>query len=803
MKKPNLRKESISHFMLLHSEKLILGVCLALFGFFLWQGLGAKSELTKTPKQLLDEAGLAENYVNSDGAWSKLEGFRKGRDNIKESIVNKKPVDAKIFPGKINSGSPALALAKRSDPKILAPIDPVVRRLTNGVLMNFPKMNVPVSTLYEAPHKLTAGDRKNGRGARSRRDAGFDEFDLDGGDAGKSRKDRRSTADFEPLPELDGFGRTCVQVFEKTAQLRPPLMAFSPVEVKSAVFDVVCVTALVDFRQQLKEFENAFSSAIAYYPDRDRPVYQFLQVERRQVQGDRKSKWVDISESLSYKYPQRFPKAMHKMPQRMYASAPEVAAPENWDPVLTGPIPGFANFDYTELVLHPKLKNKREFPEFEKPEGNRDLGDMEEDDGMFDRSPKLDHSGHGRTGGADGMADANNILRRGTAFKPYEDELYDLRKRKTPGQYRLVRFFDLQAPRGRSFEYRMRVWVGDPNQRDPEDLFWKKRGSLIGYDGQIVAGVDDSGMGSMGIEGRNGKGLDGDRHLEIGPDGEPIEQADSKIYEEKPILPTMLRPEVRQRLAAGSDVMEEREKALELKYRENHFVSEAYGENPGELVKIEMPASDEKLKYVYTRYLRFARPSKWSEVVRAEADAPIADVFVGKSIAGRSVAIGGGNATGSFQVDESAVEIATAFWSRSMHAKLPAIRKVRAGETLDFDAPAYLLHPVTWRVLVANSDPERSGEGYGVKFRTSNVIVDALNGEQLDLPNVKKKAYETPTEVLVMDPTGKLSVANQFDQATQFRNTLFLPDDSPFVGKRRRKRKKVEDDMADDMDFGK
>ena len=57
------------------------------------------------------------------------------------------------------------------------------------------------------------------------------------------------------------------------------------------------------------------------------------------------------------------------MPKAFYSSAPDVVAPQHYDPVLTGPIPAIFNFDYRPFVTHSKLaENRREFPEFTEEE---------------------------------------------------------------------------------------------------------------------------------------------------------------------------------------------------------------------------------------------------------------------------------------------------------------------------------------------------------------------------------------------------------------------------------------------------
>jgi len=82
-------------------------------------------------------------------------------------------------------------------------------------------------------------------------------------------------------------------------------------------------------------------------------------------------------------------------------------------------------------------------------------------------------------------------LRNGTETSLYEEAIVE---RKPGSQYRLVRFFDLSASTEKSFEYRVRVWVGDPNQLDPTEGFVKNRGKTL----QAAANDDSKGSGDDG-----------------------------------------------------------------------------------------------------------------------------------------------------------------------------------------------------------------------------------------------------------------------------------------------------------------
>ena len=372
------------------------------------------------------------------------------------------------------------------------------------------------------------------------------------------------------------------------------------------------------------------------------------------------------------------------------------------------------------------------------------------------------------------------------------------------------RFFDLSAPKEKSFEYRVRVWLGDPNQLDPSDGFVKNRGQkLQPADGQNkrnnkdevarFAGTGDGvqGMGDMADEGKRG-----------GDDTRPEVVADVK--------PTMLVPPARIRITAGTDFdtmqeqfEEEAERLAEIvrleeegrrpTQTEDEFqpfhVAEYSAE--GELEQIELPPSPSR--YAYMQYLRYARPSAWSESVRVNKEKPTADVMAGTTLRKRS-AIGVAGRSVEFDQVEPSIKVVVSSWNRSLKAKLPAERVAHIGETMNFNDQAYVTDPITWQIKVPEVPDVEGIKKYTFPFRTNVTIVDAFFGGQQFLPADKRLVMESATEVLTMDANGNLKISNQFDAAQNYRNELALPDDSRFYGKARpsKSKQKEEDEYSDE-----
>ena len=792
-------KESMQQFMLMHAEKLILGACLAATGFFVWTSMGGEQKKAQTPSALKDKADRAESYVNKD-AWSGengLERFRQGKFDAKDQIANTQPVDGTKFRLDFG-GSPAEALALRKDPAIFAPENMVAQRFRIGVMVVNPDPNKfvsPLSKFNNAPENLSgSGTKGSGTKGSGTKGGGSDlkdsssDFD-DSGSGTKLGADNELPSEFVPLDRGSEFSP--VNALTSTG-LRPTELGLAD-NTLIRVVDGVCITALVDYKKQSAAFENAYAESVAYNAKRDRPVYQFLQVQRREVAKEgEQSEWKDISEDVTYKFARSNP--LQRMPFQAFGSAPEVSSPDNFDPILTQAIPAFAQFDYQKMALHPELKTRREYPAWKPPQEAREL----DNEIGWGQPEKKD------TGSRD---DDVNALRKGSETESYREAIV---KRKPGGQYRLVRFFDLSAPKEKSFEYRVRVWLGDPNQLDPSDGFVKNRGQkLQPADGQNkrnnkdevarFAGTGDGvqGMGDMADEGKRG-----------GDDTRPEVVADVK--------PTMLVPPARIRITAGTDFdtmqeqfEEEAERLAEIvrleeegrrpPQTEDEFqpfhVAEYSAE--GELEQIELPPSPSR--YAYMQYLRYARPSAWSESVRVNKEKPTADVMAGTTLRKRS-AIGVAGRSVEFDQVEPSIKVVVSSWNRSLKAKLPAERVAHIGETMNFNDQAYVTDPITWQIKVPEVPDVEGIKKYTFPFRTNVTIVDAFFGGQQFLPADKRLVMESATEVLTMDANGNLKISNQFDAAQNYRNELALPDDSRFYGKARpsKSKQKEEDEYSDE-----
>lgn len=793
-------KESMQQFMLMHAEKLILGACLAATGLFVWMSMGGeeKSASAKTPSDLLKQANSAETYINRDN-WAGergLEQFREGKVGAKDQIASTQPVDGSKFMIDI-IGPPVETLAPRKDPMIVAPEQLIAHRFVTGVHLDLPGFTSPASEFIAAP--ASSDDEGNGGGFGGFQGGG-DDYGDDYDTGGSSTRTEGLHEDYLPLERSNIFNDVNAQTI---TGIRPAGLGISD-KIVTNVRDVVCVTAVVDYQKQTVAFEQAFADSIAYNAKRDRPVYQCLQVQRRETAGQ--ADWVDITENVTYKFARLNP--LKPMPFQVDGSAPEVISPDNFDPILSQSIPAFAQFDYQKVASHPALKTLRQFPAWKAPDKNTILNDQDPVDDIFDRQNSEDEMDLGGPGD-----DGINSLRNGTETELYKEAIVS---RKQGGQYRLVRFFDLQPPKGKAVEYRVRVWVGDPNQLDPTEGFKKNRGmqlqvaepgERLGRDDEVVrfAASSRDGMGGSMDEMdqyEDDTSLDGGDRREVVVD----------------VQKTMLTPPARKRVTAGTEleVMDEglqglakelaKWEAKKSSSRQNNdkdkpklapFHVAEYSDD-GQLEQIELPPSPGQ--YAYIRYLRFARPSAWSETVRVDKALPNADVLAGTTVRKRAASVELGGRVVQFDQVEPSIKVVVSHWVSSLGAKLPAERDAYVGETMNFNDQAYVTHPISWQVLVPEIKGEESMKKYTMPFRSNETIVDAFFGDTQELPNDKRLSMELATEILTMDANGNLKVSNQFAAEKDYRNELAMPDDSRFYG--RAKRQKAKKDEYEGDDYG-
>ena len=835
MKLPSINKQTIGTFFLHHTEKLILALCLALFGLFLWMGLKTEPFEKSDPSKLVSDVERADRHVKNPDVWEAIGPHRKGRTDVLTSIKKFEgngALRASAYSIDTLSGVPALAKSPRTDPVLVAPQNPraeyfrapllIAIRRSSGGNRNVPNDGYSELTAVGDPN-FSSGGRSFGSGDGYDEGADFgDDFgdsygDFGGRDTGPGARGRAKDDDEEEdaLPTVEAGSQVQPVHVDTMIGINPRTLGVDAQNYRARLLDVVCVTATLDIQKQFKAFDT-LTDSIGYFHERDKPVHQFVEVQRR-ING---GAWEDRSEFVQVTLPSNYPE-MHQMPKSVNSSAPDNTGPQYFEPVLTGPIPSVAFVDYLKFIGHPDLPGTREFPDLEDgevaEENPLDFGASTP--GGVRQRPGRGVAGRGTPGGRPGFSGGRAGTQRGLGTRgtagsaageeeilqsragaDFTDYMKALIAERPEERFKLVRFFDVFPGPLKSrakVEYRIRVWVGDPNNEDPEGWFVSLQaggggsgtrsgggGGRNSFGGGDDAGYDDEGyddgpsspgrrtpaargVGQRGTNGRLGpqkteitsnmKGIDVRRRLKQATETERVSQEDPDA-----LLYDYTVAELRQKTVKGPDGKE--------------TVTEEYETIP-------VPAGHE--------YLRFARPSAWSDLATVIVTPDNSQVAVGKIVTPKQVKLKVGGVDTFFPVGEPQMEIVASTWSAEYGTAIPTKQTVSRGELLNFNSAAHIVHPITWKVYLTKNPRAAQGEDrFKVPIRTGKVVVDALGGDELPLPRAEKMRHNLAGEILVMDRYGNLKISNDIADRTTYRNLLLEPDESQTVGRPRRPKKK-------------
>ncbi len=716
-------------FMLMHAEKLVLGVAIVLTGVFIWLGYKTPQYKETTPPDLVSQATSAKQFIEKNDAWQKIAEFRKGDKDVDRRVVesSRVAIDTSSYVQGPLLGHKAKAPGLRKDPELRAPVEvATVAFQVPLVIKNIGNQRLAVDSLPLASGETeTAGG--GGRGDSEGRGGS-----LGGsGDEEDDKKKRDEVLFGETLPGV---------VQQYIPGVRPTFYGLSRDQHTIAIANVVGVYALVEVKNQYAEFKKVFADAAAYYPKRDRPIYQYVEVQRREKgQGD--DAWIDIT-NRNVELAKKF------YPERLKGGAPEVVDPKFWDAVLTGAIPPITIVDYRPYANHPngKIPFRRLLKNFELiPDdiGTVELNanklggdpfsidpekagqDASEPGGQDSRGGDRGQGRGQRPGGrgtpqgaaSEQQAAASANVENGHDMTAYEEMM---KKLEPPADYKLVRFYDINVPSGKEFEYRVRVWLADPNNENP-----------AGFDASAAANRNDkSGGAQAGMAGLEGG--------EAAGGGGGTEEDD---YEYVPLSSEMLDPAVRKRI-----------------YEQSRMAPD------------ELPHED----------LKYARPTEWTAAPAPVAVKPIGgDVAVGRVSPGTLVRVGDADYV---QVGDPSAEMAVGAWNSDYGTRLVAPRTFHRAEMLDVkpEKRIHVLHPIDWTVRELENPPV---------VETDGLVVDILGGEKIPISRALME-YNLPGEVLVMDAAGNFRIKNDAEDKLEYHIMLFKDDELAEVGKRR----KTEDD---------
>lgn len=534
---------------------------------------------------------------------------------------------------------------------------------------------------------------------------------------------------------------------------------------------VVGVSFLFPHKVQWAEFEAKFRDAYGYSPSRDIPRYLKLEVERSEDGGP----WESITERIG------------SYPAAYAAQVTEVVDLKSTDMALTQPIPPILDGNPLLLGSHDKI-TRIDFASIGKVESEEGTGEGETDPndpfggasggGITGYGPSGMGSGSGsgmmgsgrsgsgmmgsgmmgsgRSGsgmmgsgmmgsgmmGSGGMGSGGMMGGMNSGAAPPKAE----------SDYKLIRFFDLHTKPGKTYTYRVRVWLADPNAID-ESASSDGLGGEGGAGGGLPSGISGGGGGGMpmGVGGGGGMpmgvggggssmGLGGGSSMGLGSGSGSSAGGGSMI--QTPLRPTDLAPEVRRRLRT-------------------------WRESPEYAALTDADAA-----------LKNGRPTEWSE---ATAPISVPEADWAEYLAGPSSPPTVYDASGiRHSTVERVTEVVVRQFSSTLGTFLPAKRTVGRGSYLSFSQNSEFLNPIDFSIRTQGklADPTETDSKdviEPVAFTGGGIVVDILGGDTIATKGRDKVL--TASEVLLVDADGNFTIADEFDDLMGYRHSLFLEDE--------------------------
>lgn len=211
---------------------------------------------------------------------------------------------------------------------------------------------------------------------------------------------------------------------------------------------VAVVTALVPLADQAAEYKRVFGEARFRDPERDRPRYAGFAVEVREINDTGPGQWREINIEDAIKFEQSWANSPAEVVDGRYVNAQ-----------LTGPLPPLVRDTWDpKLISHPKVQLLKTAETSAAPE-------------EVQTEPET------RPEPASGGPPGRRPPGRGTGDQPPATSPQN-NPSTTPTQRRepetagptglLFRFFDFNVQPGRQYQYRVKLWLHNPNHALPD-----------------------------------------------------------------------------------------------------------------------------------------------------------------------------------------------------------------------------------------------------------------------------------------------------------------------------------------------
>lgn len=508
----DLGEGGIKGFMIRHVEKFVMFAAVILVAIFFSIGYFVDGlPADKTPVALKDRITQVRSHIAKD-TWPIIAASRtpdlrhpervdEGRTPNEDNSYRLVPLEAPLVRQK----------TLRTDPKIRPPLKLEV--VGQNVSLAYARGR-EIDTIASEPRAVVAKDPKKKKtsrpskskdGSKEKTGSGDLLSGLGGTQPGGPSGDDDEGGSTHSSGDLN-LGEERVLTPTQAARLD----GFVPTgdAVAKSKF-LVAVKAVVPYKMQWEEFANSFQNSNDYNPSRDVPKYYWFYVERAEVPADPKAPlaWTSLkpSEIKALANPDS------KSKVRWQGTVPEIAATDFVDDVLTLPIPPVLSGNLKMWALHSDVPEKKvevvaesdegsetsyeEGPDGPPPPPDSSKGGSGSGAGSKGAGPggMIPGGGAGGPGGVGGKQGSSGMSRPGGggAQPGFPGGggvagagpggmglggmgLGGMGDEGTPDvaipKYKLIRFFDLRALPGKSYRYRLKVLLLDPNHPyDPKE----------------------------------------------------------------------------------------------------------------------------------------------------------------------------------------------------------------------------------------------------------------------------------------------------------------------------------------------
>ncbi len=454
-----------------HIEKMITLLAFALAGVLFAMGYQVERlEEGVTPDRLVSLVQQSKTHIENPESWALIKGDREPARGYVEVLDSRPPITDTAYASKgVWTPHIPFRLEQRDDPPLFAPEMPEVSYFVAAVARRA---------------------RSDETGALERQPFAPLEEEKPGRGRGKPDKEDEPSFRFDPKKHKAASFQLIGQI-ERQLDDSWKIGGKGSGSAKDLIVDgknIVAVRAVIPWRKQWQAYRLVFQQAVGFDAARDQPDYIWFEMERADVTDDPDKELTDADWSTFVGRDTRL------VDDNGWAeAAKDVYGKIVQHEKLTVPIPPTPLVDYGKHVVHSKIprivEKEKSLPKSggERraenvgpsgpggPGGGPGVPDPSLEGGGFSGSDAsgagADPSGADPAGGADGAGFAAD----GAAGGGEPPAGGDGRGRsgggraglpeyvEPPVDYKLIRTFDMTAERGKSYRYRVRVYLSDPN----------------------------------------------------------------------------------------------------------------------------------------------------------------------------------------------------------------------------------------------------------------------------------------------------------------------------------------------------